>query len=232
MRRADRLFQLVQLLRSRRAATGAQLADELGVATRTVYRDIRDLQYSGVPIRGEAGVGYRLERGFELPPLTFTSDEVEALVLGARIVSAWGDAELAQAIGSAMTRIEAVLPAPLRKVLLNTAMFALDFPGNQAMANQVSLMRRAISERRLLHFAYTREDGARSERSVRPLGLYFWGKKWTLAAWCELRSDYRSFRPDRMESVELLREHFDPEDGVSLASFLERMRETEARDCP
>ncbi|HKE12266.1 MAG TPA: HTH domain-containing protein, partial [Myxococcota bacterium] len=94
MRRADRLFQLVHHLRARRFATGDQLARELGVSTRTVYRDVRDLEASGVPIRGEAGVGYRLERGYELPPLTFTSAELEGLVLGARIVGAWADAEL------------------------------------------------------------------------------------------------------------------------------------------
>ena len=103
MRRADRLFRLVQLLRARRFATGEQIAGELAVSKRTVYRDVADLQGSGIPIRGEAGVGYRLERGYELAPLIFTSDELESLVLGARIVAAWGDAELASAVGSAMT---------------------------------------------------------------------------------------------------------------------------------
>ena len=227
MRRADRLFQLVHVLRSRRAATGAALAQELGVSTRTVYRDIADLQRSGVPIRGEAGVGYRLDRSFELPPLTFTSEELEGLVLGARIVASWGDPELASAVGRAMARIEAVLPEGLKPVLFDTALFAPGFPRSTAMAREVAVMRRAVSERRLLHFRYTREDGARSERSVRPLGLYFWGSKWTLAAWCELREDYRSFRPDRMEEVTLLDTTFDPEAGINLAAFLQRM---EARD--
>jgi len=224
MRRADRLFQLVQLLRARRMATGQQLAEVLGVSTRTVYRDIRDLEDSGVPIRGEAGVGYRLERGFELPPLTFTSEEVEGLVLGARIVAAWGDSELAGAVGSAMTKIEAALPEALREVLLETPLFA-GFRGREEMTREIGAMRRAIGERRKLRFGYTRADGEQSERSVRPLGLYFWGNKWTLAAWCELRSDYRSFRPDRMQGVSILGEHFDEKDGVSLADFLAHTEE-------
>jgi predicted DNA-binding transcriptional regulator YafY len=220
VRRADRLFRLVQLLRARRFATGEQIAGELGVSKRTVYRDVADLQGSGVPIKGEAGVGYRLERGYELAPLIFTSDELAGLVLGARIVSAWGDAELANAVGSALTKIEAVLPEALRRVVLETPLFAPEMPGATVMAGELALLRRAIGERRLVHFRYAREDGAESERDARPLGLFFWGRKWTLAAWCELRQDYRSFRPDRMQGVELLERGFDPADGISLAGFV------------
>lgn len=222
MRRADRLFRLVQVLRARRFATGEQIADELGVSKRTVYRDVADLQGSGVPIRGEAGVGYRLERGYELAPLIFTSDELEGLVLGARVVAAWGDPELAAAVANAMTKVEAVLPEPLRRVLLETPLFAPGGPGASASAAELASLRRAIGERRRVHFGYVREDGAESEREARPLGLYFWGRKWTLAAWCELRGDYRSFRPDRMRGVRLLEERFDPSDGISLAGFLEQ----------
>ncbi len=223
MRRADRLFQLVQVLRARRFATGQQIADELGVSKRTVYRDIADLQGSGVPIEGEAGVGYRIDRGFELPPLTFNAEEIESLVLGARIVSSWGDADLADAVRSAMTKIEAVLPEPLRRVLLETALFAPGRPGAAAMTSELSLLRRAVGEHRPVRFAYTRADGADSTRTVRPLGLYFWGTKWTLAAWCEYRHDYRSFRPDRMRDVLMLDEIFDGSDGVHLQAFLEHM---------
>ena len=223
MRRADRLFQLAQLLRVRRQATGQDLADELGVSLRTVYRDIRDLEGSGVPIRGEAGVGYRLDRGFELPPLTFSQAELEGLVLGARMVSTWADPELASAVKGAMTKIEAALPDALRRVVLDTALFAPSFPRSEDMSRDVDRMRHAISDRRLIHFAYTRADGDETERSVRPLGLYFWGRKWTLAAWCELRSDYRSFRPDRMHGVRTLDQRFDPDDGIDLAGFLDRV---------
>lgn len=225
MRRADRLFQLVHLLRARRATTGQQLAMRLGVSKRTVYRDVQDLQLSGVPIRGEAGVGYALDRRFDLPPLTFTSEELEGLALGVRIVAAWGDPELAAAVGSAMTKIEAVLPDTLRQVLFDTALFAAGFPRQAEMAREVAVMRRAISDTRVLRFAYTRADGEQTERTVRPLGLYFWGNKWTLAAWCELREDYRSFRPDRMRDVEPTDRTFDTSGDINLTEFLRRMDE-------
>ncbi len=223
MRRADRLFRLVQLLRARRFATGEQIAQELGVSKRTVYRDVADLQASGVPIRGEAGVGYRLERGYDLPPLIFNGEELEGLVLGARIVGAWGDPDLAAAVGSAMTKIEAVLPEALRTVLIDTPLFAPGRPWARDVVREMTQLRRGISERRLVHFDYRRADGEDSQRSVRPLGLYFWGSSWTLATWCELRHDYRSFRPDRMRNVSLLEETFDGSDGVSLEGFLARM---------
>ncbi|MCP5060732.1 MAG: YafY family transcriptional regulator [bacterium] len=220
MRRADRLFQLIQTLRARRFATGQELAEALGVSKRTLYRDVQDLQRSGVPIRGEAGVGYRLDRGFELPPLTFTTEELEGLALGARIVAAWGDAELGKAVASAVSKIEAVIPPRLREALLHAPLFAPGFSGAAARAQHLDLLRRAIGETEIVQLQYTREDGERSLRDVRPLGLYFWGSKWTLAAWCELRQDYRSFRPDRMQTVDRTGRRFDPTNGPSLKEYL------------
>lgn len=222
MRRADRLFQLIQALRTRRFATGQELADVLGVSKRTLYRDVQDLQRSGVPIRGEAGVGYRLERGFELPPLTFTSEELEGLALGARIVSAWGDDELAKAVASAISKIEAVIPGGLREALLDAPLFAPGYGRAAYMARYLDLVRHAITARDVVRLRYTREDGEVSEREIRPLGLYFWGNKWTLAAWCELRQDYRSFRPGRMETVERTGRRFDPDAGPNLEEYLRR----------
>jgi len=232
MRRADRLFQLVRLLRVRGFATGQELADELGVSKRTVYRDIRDLEHSGVPIRGEAGVGYRLERGFELPPLTFNEAEIEALVLGARIVGAWGDDQLAEAAQTALQRLEAVLPEPLRRVVASSALFAPDFHRRPELVDGLPLIRKAIGEQRRLRFGYTRADGASSARTVRPFGLYFWGKAWTVAGWCETRGDYRSFRPDRMTHVEMLEGRFDDSDGPSLEGFLAHTGDRDDWDGP
>ena len=230
MRRADRLFQLVQFLRTRRAATGQQIAEELGVSLRTVYRHVADLQNSGIPIRGEAGVGYRLDRGSELPPLTFTGEELEGLALGARIGAAWGDADLATAVNRAMNRIESVLPSALRQVLLETPLLAPEFQSRSGMSREVATIRRAIGERRVLRLHYERADGDRSDRVIRPLGLHFWGDKWTVAAWCELRDDYRSFRPDRMLAVEWLERTFETDGEISLAEFLKRVGDDEPHD--
>ncbi len=233
MRRADRLFQLVQLLRNKRMTTADLIAAELRISKRTVYRDIADLQRSGIPVRGEAGVGYRLERGFELPPLTFNSDEIEALVIGARMAEAFGDPEMARAARSAMTKVEAVLPGPLRRVLQDTALFAPAMPWHAERARGLQLLRQATAERRRLSFAYVRADGESSERVVRPLGLYFWGNAWSLAAWCELREAYRNFRPDRMTGVQVLHEPFDGADGIDLAGYVADLRlRRDAEDHP
>ncbi|MCB9744809.1 MAG: YafY family transcriptional regulator [Alphaproteobacteria bacterium] len=219
MRRADRLFRIVQLLRSRRLVTAEQLAEELGVSKRTIYRDVRDLQESDVPIRGEAGVGYAMERGFELPPLTFTTEQIEALVLGARMVEAWGDPDLAEASRAALGKVEAVLPATLKRVLLDTQLHALRF-GPRDEAPALAAFRRGVGERRKLKLRYADRDGLSSERVVWPLGLYFWGRSWSLAAWCELRQDYRNFRPDRVEGIEALEERFDPDGDINLEGFI------------
>jgi len=224
MRRADRLFQLVQLLRSRKFATSEQLAAELGVSRRTVYRDIRDLERSGVPIKGEAGVGYQMHRGYELPPLQFNAEEIEALVLGARMVATWGDGELAGASRQAMTKIEAVLPPALREVLFSTALFVPDRPWSTTATTGLAELRKATAEHRKVRFAYTDRGGEASQRTVWPLGLYFWGSTWSLVAWCELRQDYRNFRPDRMSEIELT-EPFETDNGVSLETFVAQMRE-------
>ncbi len=125
MRRADRLFQIVQLLRRRRVTTAAQIAERLEVSERTVYRDIRDLSLSGVPVLGEAGVGYRLGRDFDLPPMMFSVDEIQALVLGARMVESWGDEELRRAARGVLTKVEAVLPPSKRHRVQDTALFSL-----------------------------------------------------------------------------------------------------------
>src|SRR4029079_3759435 len=138
----------IQLLRRRNVATAAWLAQELEVSERTIYRDVRDLTLSGVPIEGEAGVGYILRRGFDLPPLMFTEAEIEAMVLGARVVTSWGDAGLAKAAAEALARVEAVLPDRLRERITGTPLFAPGFHVPQAVAGTLTVMRNAIDEKR------------------------------------------------------------------------------------
>jgi predicted DNA-binding transcriptional regulator YafY len=201
MRRADRLFQIVQLLRTRRLTTAADLAGELEVSTRTVYRDVQDLLDSGVPIEGEAGVGYRMQKGFELKPMVFTVDELEALVLGARLVEAWGDPDLGAAVRCAMSKIESVLPEPLQASMLKTALFGPPRRVQTESSGTLRSLRRAIGNERWVELDYVDGDGAKTERTVVPLGLYFWGRQWLLAAYCLLRHDYRSFRVDRVVTL-------------------------------
>ncbi len=226
MRRADRLFQIIQLLRRRHVVTAAFLARELEVSERTVYRDIRDLVSSGVPIDGEAGVGYTLRRGFDLPPLMFTEPELEAMVLGARVVSSWGDQALGRAANDALARVEAALPDRLREKLTNTPLFAPGFHVPPETIASLTPLRVALEERRIVWVRYEDGAGESTERTLRPVGLFFWGYRWSLSAWCEMRQDFRSFRLDRIRQMELREERFTPQPGQTLADFF-KMHEAE-----
>ena len=227
MRRADRLFRIVQLLRSGRLKTARSLAERLQVSERTIYRDVRDLQLNGQPIEGEAGVGYTLRRDFDLPPLMFTSEELTALVLGARLVQAWGGSKSVAAAGSALARIEAVLPEQLAAQLNAIALFA---PGHQMSAAHRRLLddlHAACLTRNVIAFTYTRlaEDPTRAEhRTVRPLALVFWSGVWTLLAWCETRNDFRTFRLDRIDALAPTVRSFVPKRGQRLEDYMKRVR--------
>ncbi|PRP90896.1 Bifunctional ligase/repressor BirA [Enhygromyxa salina] len=224
MRRADRLFQIVSLLRRRRFVTAAWLAERLEVSERTIYRDVRDLMGSGVPIEGEAGVGYRLGKDFDLPPMMFNVDEIQALVLGARMVETWGDDELRRAARSVLDKTEAMLPPKLRSQIDDTALFARSFRVPERVREWLGPIRRAVGERRKLELRYRDVDDHASARVVRPLGLYFWGTTWTLGAWCELREDFRNFRLDRLDAVDAQAEHFELAPPVTLEDYVEAMR--------
>ncbi len=224
MRRADRLFRIVQFLRVGRLTTARRLAEKLQVSERTIYRDVRDLQLSGMPIEGDPGIGYLLRQDFDIPPLMFTRSEIEALVLGARMVRAWGGAEQGEAATQALHKIEAVLPPDLRDKVDQTLLFALDFKVTPELRRCVDALNRAASERKFIEFDYAREDGERSHRRARPLGLYFWGGVWTLASWCEMRKDFRNFRADRVSALHVLDEIFPDDPKKSLGAFIEKMR--------
>lgn len=199
MRRADRLFLIIHALQGRRTALAARrLADTLGVSLRTVYRDVADLQTSGVPIEGEAGVGYLLRKGSDIPPLMFTAEELEALVVGTRFVRAFAGERLARGAQAAMLKIDAVLPADLRGRAERSRVFVPQ-RWYEAKSGAVDALHEAISAHRVLRIVYRDEAGKESTREVEPLCLACWGRVWTLGAWCRMRRDFRNFRPDRMQ---------------------------------
>lgn len=220
MRRADRLFRIVQHLRGRRLTTAAFLAERLGVSLRTVYRDVRDLSLSGVPVEGEAGVGYRLKAGFDVPPLMFTLNEIEALAVGARMVEAWGGPVLADSARTAIEKIVAALPADRRLAVEQTRLYAPAYHVDGKAMRQLEAVRDAIGARRVLRLDYRDVKGSASEREVWPLALYFWGGSWTIAAWCESRNDFRNFRVDRVAELKALERRYPDQDGRRLADFL------------
>ena len=223
MRRADRLFTIVQLLRGGRHVTARTLADRLEVSERTIYRDVVELGLCGVPIEGEPGHGYRLPKTFEIPPLMFERHELEALVVGARFVEAWCGPGLAASARSALVRIRGVVPSHLSGHVDDARIYALRF-GRDAASDHFDVLHEAIGGRRRIVMDYAGEDGrASADRTVRPLGLYFWGKVWTLAAWCELRDDFRSFRVDRIRTPRL-GDTFPDEPAKALEAYLARVR--------
>ncbi len=225
MRRADRLFQIIRLLQQRRTATtAAHIAEKLSVSERTIYRDIRDLVGTGTPIDGEAGVGYRIRPGYDLPPLMFSRDELQALVLGVRIVRQVGDPGLASAADAILEKVGAVLPRNLKPLLADTHLFstigATNGPVQNAGLDAFTVARRALIDQRRLSISYADAAGAESSRTIRPLGVFFWGKTWTLAAWCELRADFRNFRLDRVSSARPIGKPFRDEPGKTLRDML------------
>jgi predicted DNA-binding transcriptional regulator YafY len=224
VRRADRLFEILHHLRGRRLTTAAQLAEWLEVSERTIYRDIASLMQTGVPVDGEAGVGYRIHPTFDLPPLMFSHIEVEALVMGARFVESWGGPKLAQGARTAVAKIAAVLPKDKRATLDSAPLFAPGMSVNPELGRRLEALRAAIRELHVVVLDYRDEEGQASQRRVRPLGLFFWGERWSVAAWCELREDFRNFRLDRFSAINVLAEHFSNDVGKNLDAFLRRVR--------
>jgi predicted DNA-binding transcriptional regulator YafY len=225
MRRADRLFHIIQLIRGRRLTTAAYLAQRLEVSERTIYRDVADLQTQGVPLEGEAGVGYRLGAGFDLPPMMFTQDEAKALVASVRVAQAWLDPALATGAQDALGKILSVLPVDARVAAEALAVYAPSGGLTGPAQRTLQTLREAVQERRKIFLNYRDLSDQPSERTVRPLGCFYWGKVWTLAAWCEQRNDFRSFRVDRVTYVRRLDDRFRDEPGRTLADLARLDRE-------
>ena len=205
MRRADRLFQIIQILRGSTAPVVADdLAEELEVSVRTVYRDIADLMAQRVPIRGEAGVGYVMERGYDMPPLMLTPDEIEAAVLGAQMVAARGDSSLALGARDLIAKIGAVIPEDLRPLVIESPMMAPDTGSSVPDAIDVAELRTAIRRRGKIRIAYADEAGRTTERVIWPIAVAYFEAVRLVVAWCELRKDFRHFRTDRIAHADFL----------------------------
>lgn len=222
MRRADRLFEILQILRRKGTVTATQLAEELKVSPRTIYRDIGDMMARDVPIDGEAGVGYVLRPGFDLPPLMFNQAQLEALLLGARIVQSWADPELARAASDILASVRQVVPKNMRRHLDALTLWAPEDHHSEPVSIDQVALRRAMREQRKLQFAYQDTAGCRTQRTVRPLVMAFYGPVWLLAAWCELRDGFRVFRLDRMSEMSVLDESFAAEPGKTASDFLKQ----------
>lgn len=218
MRRTDRLFELIQILRDGRLHTARDMAERLEVSVRTLWRDMATLIASGLPVEGERGVGYILREPVTLPPLTLTPDEVQALTLGLALVTRGADPSLARAAESLHAKVAAVVPARLMDGLAEDTWV---FPGSEALAaaRHLPALRRAIRLHERVVIDYVDSSGILSKRAVRPLVLEFWGRVWTLATWCEARQDFRSFRVDRINALRLTGETFADDPGTTLADW-------------
>lgn len=209
MSRSVRLLDLLQILRRhRQAVSGQVLADELGISLRTLYRDVAALQAQGADIEGEPGVGYMLRPGYMLPPLMFSVEEIEALVLGSRMVSSRADNDLNEAARNALAKIEAVLPSDLRNHLHHSGLLVIPSGSTGDGVIDVALVRRAIREERKLEIGYRDVNDRESERTIWPIAIGYFDRQRIIVGWCELRQAFRHFRTDRVTRLEALSDRY------------------------
>jgi len=210
MRRAERLFQIIQILRrsKRRPITAGDIASELETSLRTIYRDISQLLAERVPIRGEAGIGYVLEDGFDMPPLMLTADEIEAAMLGAQWVMGRGDVSLTRAAGDLVAKIGAVVPPHLRPLALDSTLVSPNWKRIEADTVDMARVRASIHAQTKIVLSYRDESGRETRRTIWPFAVSYWDTVRGVVAWCELRKDFRSFRTDRVMLAEFLAERY------------------------
>lgn len=222
MRKSDRLFQLTNMLRKHQPMTAKQLAEKLLVSERTVYRYIDDLSLSGIPIYGEPGVGYRLSAGFELPPLQLSPGELEALITGVSFIASLTGKNLAASAQSLLSKIEAARPSELIRTTGQDRVVRVPANHRETKAYQIwEKIHVAIAEKRWLNIVYHSLSEVITSRTVFPLGLFYWGGKWTLGAWCDMRGDYRDFRIDRIAQLERCDNEPSLPDFVALSAYIE-----------
>lgn len=220
MRRADRLIKITHFLRRRRrAVTAKRIAEEFDICTRTVYRDIQDLMDSGVPIAGEAGVGYLIDKQYYLPPVTFDTDELEAIALGISMVRQWTDDKFAAQASNAFDKIQAVLPAKLQGEIQQITTYSMPTKPPLPWTVSFSDLRECIRTRRKIQIDYSDQDDKSTSRTVRPLALVFFSPVWLLTSWCEKRHDFRHFRLDRIQALQQCDDTFDDEVDKNLAAY-------------
>ncbi|MEP5762745.1 MAG: YafY family protein [Litoreibacter sp.] len=222
MRRTDRLFDLILILRDGRLHRAEDLAQQLEVSVRTIYRDMDTLALSGVPVAGERGMGYMMTAPVTLPPLNLTLQELEALHLGMAVVGEAGDAELQQAAKTLSAKIDAVLPEDRTTPPSGWGFAVYPFKDAAAGFRYMPQIRTAIRARQKLQITYSDAQSNLSDRVIRPLQMEYWGRVWTVTCWCESRADFRAFRIDRIRALRALAELFVEEQGKSLADYIER----------
>ena len=227
MRRAERLFRIVNEMRTRGVSRANDLAEHFEVSVSTIYRDIAHLQASGLPIEGEAGVGYLLQPGFDLPNVTFTHDQVDALAVGLSFVESTGDPEMATAAREARAKIKAGMPQPEERRLADAPYFSLQ--GRRGATPNLTLLRQAIRQRQIAQFDYKDGEGKQTGRRVRPLVIWNLTDGWMFSAWCEFRQDFRTFRLDRMANLILTGERFEEDEATGLRAFM-ALEQCKARD--
>lgn len=221
MRRADRLIKITHFLRQRRRAVTAQhIAEAFDICTRTVYRDIQCLMDSNVPITGEAGVGYMIDKQYYLPPITFDADELEAIGLGISMVSQWTDNKFASKAESAFEKIQAVLPSNLQGELQQITTYSIPNRPPAPWTISFSELRECIRANCKIDIIYTDESKQETTRTLRPLALFFFNPVWLLASWCEKRDDFRNFRIDRIQSLTVCEETFKDDKNKNLSAYM------------
>ena len=226
MRKADRLFQLTNIIRARQPITAKELAQELELSVRTIYRYIDDLSATGIPIYGVAGVGYKLHDKFELPPLNLTDKEVDALLLGVRMVCSWTSDKLSESAQTLENKIEAALPNRLVNEHERVA-YAPDLLGRTRDRENWEVIHGAVKHSNTVLIEYDSLSGNLTTRVIYPLGLFYWGGKWTVGSWCTLRESYRDFRLDRIVNIRVNHEKYQKGEVISLDSYFESVKKSE-----